>query len=242
MIICCYVAILLLISLEFMSSFVVKSIERLTSARSSGGSLALNAVTLFGSQQTRSPLVNWYLLEKDIPFVLKPPRPSPNPFGQVPYLQDGEVEVFESGAVLLYLADAYGGYANANERAKYTKWVVWANSELDKLCFGTGMRGTMLDKPNVRALDVLNQILEKSEWLVDNKFSVADVAVGSYLNYVPVFFQDVNPANRQAMVRYMERCANRPKFAEAFGEEHASLVKKKAKQWQNKGVGGFFGL
>ena len=94
-------------------------------------------VTLYGSQQTRSPLVNWYLLEKNIPFTQKPARPNPNPFGQIPYLtDDNNIEVFESGAILLYLADAYGGENTPQKRAQYTKWVVWANSELDGLCFG----------------------------------------------------------------------------------------------------------
>ena len=106
-------------------------------------------VSLYGSQQTRSPLgkvlqgffkddnaicylVNWYLYEKNIPFVQRPPRPSNHPFSQVPFLTDGEVEVFESGAILLYLADAYGGNNIPAQRASYTKWVVWANSELGK--------------------------------------------------------------------------------------------------------------
>jgi glutathione S-transferase len=73
--------------------------------------------------------VNWFLIEKKIPYTQKPPRPSPHPFGQVPCLtDDGGVEVFESGAILLYLADLYGGTtkisnsADAKQRAKYTKW------------------------------------------------------------------------------------------------------------------------
>lgn len=50
------------------------------------------------------------------------------------------------------------------------------------------MSGTTLDKPS-RALDTLESIIGTSDWLVDNSFSVADVAVASYLNYVPVFFR-----------------------------------------------------
>jgi hypothetical protein len=62
-----------------------------------GTSISMGPV-LYGSQQTRSPLVNWYLYEKNIPFSEKPPRPSNHPFGQVPFLtDDGGVEVFESG-------------------------------------------------------------------------------------------------------------------------------------------------
>ena len=85
----------------------------------------------------RSPLVNWYALEAGIEIEMQPPRPSKHPFQQVPFLtDDGGVEVFESGACLLYLADAYGDASSAAERAAYTKWVVWTNAELDGLCFG----------------------------------------------------------------------------------------------------------
>ena len=67
------------------------------------------ALTLHGTISSRSPLVNWYLHEINQPFEMAPPRPSPHPFGQVPMLtdDDGEVQVFESGAILLYLADRY---------------------------------------------------------------------------------------------------------------------------------------
>lgn len=188
------------------------------------------AVTLHGSPQSRSPLVNWYLLENQIPFTQAPGRPSKHPFGQVPYLTDGEVEVFESGAILLYLADAYGGNNTPQQRASYTKWVVWANAELDGLCFGKGMSGTQLDKPSP-ALDKLEAILNDKEWLVNNAFSVADVAVGSYLNYVPVFFRKADPSSRANIVKYMLRCAERPAFAEAFGQDHAELVKRSAATW-----------
>lgn len=119
-------------------------------------------------------MIDWYLLEKNIPYTKKAPaRDCGHPFGQIPFLTDdtaeGTAEIFESGyrsekrnlmcnlivhfgrlgAILLYLADSYGGNVTPIQRAKYTKWVVWANSELDYLCFGKGMSGTMLDKVNV---------------------------------------------------------------------------------------------
>lgn len=89
------------------SSLASASVTR----RSSSTSISMDSgLTLYGSQQTRSPLVNWYLEEKSIPYTQKAPRPSGHPFGQTPFLTDtGGVEVFESGAILLYIADAYGG-------------------------------------------------------------------------------------------------------------------------------------
>eukprot|EP00929_Paragymnodinium_shiwhaense_P108485 TRINITY_DN74800_c0_g1_i1.p1 TRINITY_DN74800_c0_g1~~TRINITY_DN74800_c0_g1_i1.p1 ORF type:complete len:301 (-),score=82.49 TRINITY_DN74800_c0_g1_i1:69-971(-) len=184
----------------------------------------LQAARLHGSQQTRSPLVNWYCYEADIPLEMRDPRPSPHPFGQVPHLSDdGGVEVFESGAILLYLADKYGGNSTPEERAKYTKWVVWANSTLDGLCFGSGMSSTQIGAPG-RDMDVLEELLGKSEWLVDGKFSVADVAVASYLNYVPIFFGGQDLSSRPNVASYMKRCAQRPGYVQAFGKQHADAI------------------
>eukprot|EP01038_Epipyxis_sp_PR26KG_P015959 gene15959-21656_t len=192
------------------------------------------SLTLYGSIQTRSPLINWYLYENNIPFIQKPPRPSNHPFKQIPFLTDnnGEVEVFESGAILLYLADKYDqiNHNTPEKRSKYSKWVVWANSELDGICFGKGMSGSQLDKPS-RSLDVLESILIKNEYIVDNKFSVADVAIASYLNYVPIFFNNINPVNRPNILKYMQRNAQRPAFSKAFGEDHTEIIVTKTNKW-----------
>ncbi|KAJ1446057.1 glutathione S-transferase [Pelagophyceae sp. CCMP2097] len=210
----------------------------LSSALSSTRRLATTmGPTLHGSQQSRSPLVNWYAAEAGIPLQMTAPRPSTHPFGQVPFLvDDGGVEVFESGAILLYLADAYGPAKTAAERAKYTKWVMWANSELDGLCFGAvpgdhRVRGTSMDNPSLRSVQVLEQLLGESEWLVGGEFSVADVAVGAYLNYVPIFFPGAVLDKTPNIAAYMARCASRPAFTTAFGEQHANTVLKKAASW-----------
>ena len=200
------------------------------------------APRLHGTQQSRSPLVNWYAGEAGIELQMMPPRPSNHPFEQVPFLEDdGGVEVFESGAILLYLADAYGGPSTPQERAAYTKWVVWSNSELDGLCFGAvpgdhRVRGTSMNRPELRSVKTLESILSKNDWLVSDTFSVADVAVGSYLNYVPIFFPDANLGATPSIAAYMRRCAERPAFGEAFGAQHQALVKSKADAWLRDGA------
>lgn len=136
--------------------------------------------------------------------------------------------VFESGAILLYAADKYDSRcATPEDRAKYTKWVVWANAALDPICFVENENGqvigTRLDQPG-RALSVLDELLAKSEYIVDNEFSVADVAVASYLNYVPLFFPRVALGVAPNVDAYMKRCAERPAFAAAFGAQHAAAV------------------
>jgi len=186
-------------------------------------------VTLHGSPQSRSPLVNWYMIEQKIDFKMANPRPSGHPFGQIPFLTDEDgVEVFESGACLLYLADKYQS-SSAVERASWTKWVMWANSELDGLCFGAipgdhRVRGESMSKPEVRSVGRLNEILGEREWLVGDSFSVADVACASYLNYVPIFHRNADLSATPNTAKYMLRCAERPAFAEAFGEGHQQLT------------------
>jgi glutathione S-transferase/alpha,alpha-trehalase len=194
---------------------------------------------IHGSPQSRSPLVNWFCLEAGIDFEQAAPRPSPHPFGQVPCLVDGDAVVFESGAILLYLLDTYGdqgGVPTAAEKAAMLSWVVWANSELDGLCFGAipgdhRVRGTSMERSEIKQVGTLEAILAESEWLVGGRFTVADAAVASYLNYVPLFFPNANLSRTPAIAKYMKRCAERPAFAQAFGEQHAALVQQKAEAW-----------
>jgi hypothetical protein len=78
-------------------------------------------------------------------------------------------------------ADKYGDASTPEQRAKYTKWVVWANAALDKSLFTPD-----IDRRAPPYLAVLEDILGKKQFLED-EFSVADVAVCSYLSFIPMF-------------------------------------------------------
>mmetsp|Transcript_15518 Transcript_15518/g.23354 ORF Transcript_15518/g.23354 Transcript_15518/m.23354 type:complete len:238 (+) Transcript_15518:1556-2269(+) len=190
----------------------------------------VHSLILFGSQGSRSPLVKWYLYERGIEFKEASPFPSNHPFQQVPFLKDGDCEVFESGAILLYLADKFDkACTTAEDRARYTKWIVWANSALDPICFVEnergGVIGTRLDQgPKLRALAVLDNLLSENDWLVDQDLSVADIAVASYLNYVPLFIPMIDLSLSPHIARYMAQCARRDAFISAFGQGHTSAV------------------
>jgi glutathione S-transferase/alpha,alpha-trehalase len=73
-----------------------------------------------------------------------------------------------------------------------------------------------LKNPNKR-IDTLNSILADKEFLVDGGFSLADVAVASYLLYVPQFFQGIDLSRWPNVVRYMKQCAERDAYGQAFG-------------------------
>merc|ERR1719454_2193044 len=94
-----------------------------------------------------------------------------------------------------------------------------------------------MSRPDVRSVGRLDEILGEREWLVGDSFSVADAAVGSYLNYVPIFHRNADLSATPNTVRYMLRCAERPAFGEAFGPQHQALVVAKANVWLSAGGG-----
>ena len=183
--------------------------------------------------------MNWYAHEIGLEVEMRAPSDAsnPHPFQQVPALRDGELELFESGAILLYLADAYGGAADAKARADAGKWVVWANATLDGVLFLENERGGVVDtgarNPNQKRLRKLDEILAAREWLVNDEFGVADVAVAAYLLYIPQFFPDVSWAPYPNIARYMGRCACRDAYKKAFGDRvQRFLVDKLARDLQ----------
>jgi len=107
--------------------------------------IGMQALKLYGSQGSRSPLVNWWCHELGVPFQVVPRDASnPHPFGQIPCLVDpnkGGASVFESGAILLWLAQNYGTFSDDKERADCYAWTVWANASLDPVLFKENDRG-----------------------------------------------------------------------------------------------------
>ena len=175
--------------------------------------------------------MDWYLHELDVPFDAKSPGDpnNPHPFGQIPALRDGEVEAWESGAILMYLADRYGGLDTPAKRADANKWVVWANASLDPVLFIENERGQVLDSgarraESPKALTRLESVLSQREFLSGDAFGVADVAVASYLLFVPIFFADVSFARWPNTARYMGRCVVRPAYSKAFGGRTAAYL------------------
>ena len=59
--------------------------------------------------------------------------------------------------------------------------------------------------------------MSENEFLVDGGFSLADVAVASYLLYVPQFFQGIDLSRWPNVVRYMKQFAAREAYGDAFG-------------------------
>ncbi|WP_396426456.1 glutathione S-transferase family protein [Leptolyngbya sp. FACHB-261] len=78
-----------------------------------------------------------------------------------------------------------------------------------------------------RLLTPLNQLLEKQPFLLGEQFSVADVAVGSILNYIPVLLR-LDLSAYPAVVSYMQRLSQRPAFQRSIGVRTATTSQPQA--------------
>jgi len=214
----------LILSISVSTAFVV---PRWNVANKISSDLAMG-LTLYGSQGSRSPLVNWAAYELGLEITMGDLTENPHPFRQIPCLKDdSDVVVFESGAILIYLNSISTKSLTDKQRAAIVSWVAWANASLDPICFLETPEGKVYDtglkKPN-RRIDTLNNILADTDFLVEGEFSVADVAVASYLLYVLQFFPGVDLSRWPNIVKFMTAACSRPGYAKAFGERVQSSL------------------
>jgi glutathione S-transferase len=175
-------------------------------------------LTLYGGARSRASMPRWYLEEKGIPYQWiqldleagehrQPPFTTLNPFAKVPALVDdtfrapgGEtLQLFESGAILLHLADHHGhdfsGTAAevAAQRALATQWILFANATLAVALFVPSNR----EREFPRLMTVLDGLLAGERSLLagpwgNPTWTVADCAVNAYLAYLPIFFPQID--------------------------------------------------
>jgi glutathione S-transferase len=176
-------------------------------------------IKLYGGARSRASIVRWYLEELAVPyeFVLldmsvgehhQPEFLKINPFGKVPAIVDGDFALFESGAILLYLDRKYNQQQlSIEQQAIYTQWTLFANATLGSGIFSEANR----ERETPILMNPLNEILSKQPYLLGDKFSVVDVAVGSFLNYIPIMLK-LDLSAYPAVVNYIKALSDRPAF------------------------------
>lgn len=154
------------------------------------------------------------------------------PFGQIPYLSDGEVDMFESGAGLLHLArkserlmprDPAGEAAtiewliaalNSIEMVTVPWWLLEISGASDN-----GLVGWMESR-----LGHVERVLAEREWLAADRFTVADLLMADVLRIPKVrAFGD-----RPATEAYVSRVTGRPAFAKAQADQLAHFAARDA--------------
>jgi glutathione S-transferase len=144
---------------------------------------------------------------------------SRQPFGQVPFLDDGAVQVFESGACLLHLARNSETLMprDARGEAETLQWTIAALNSLEMVTVPWWFLNISGDPENAltgwmtQRLDHVEQVLVEREWLAAGRFTVADLLMADVLRVPKVrAFGD-----RPATEAYVARITDRPAFKRA---------------------------
>lgn len=159
-----------------------------------------------------------------------------NPFGQIPTYEDGEVSLFESGAIILHIAQKYNGLLpkDLNKRAKATAWIfaslntieppVWEftmSDYFDRNKPWKNERKECLEKDlNIR-LQELSNYLGSKLWL-ENEFSAGDLLMVTVLRRL---YGHEIIENYKNLYDYTKRAEGREAFKKAFADQLAVFKK-----------------
>lgn len=147
------------------------------------------------------------------------------PFGQIPFLTDGEVKIFESGACLLHLArksETLMPQDPAGE-AETTQWVIAVLNSLEMVSVPwwflkiTGQEDNGLTGWLDKRLAQIEVVLSEREWLVANRFTVADLLLADALRVPDVRAHGDRPASEA----FVKRLTSRPAFGIAKADQIA---------------------
>jgi glutathione S-transferase len=198
------------------------------------------AITLHHVPFSRSLRVRWLLEELGPPYELatrsfpdlkRSEHQALHPLGKVPVVVDGDVVLFESGAIVSYLLERYGGgrlepKPGTPERARYWQWFHYAEASVTPP-LGLIVRHTVLLPegeriPAVaagarseaqRVLAPIERVLAGQSWLLPD-FSAADVMMGYSVKLASLLrlLDEATPN----LVAYLARCEERPAWQRAI--------------------------
>lgn len=189
--------------------------------------------------------IRWALEEAGLPYRMastpfhdrQPAHFAAQPFGQVPWLADGDVTIFESGAILLYLADRSPALmpADPQGRAQVLEWTIAALNSVEAvtqpcmvLCFagddGTGAGTKFLRSWRDKRLAHMETVLAGREWLAGS-FSVADLLMADVLRAAERFDPTTNLSAYPACTAYVARATARPAFLKAQADQMAHFAR-----------------
>ena len=191
--------------------------------------------------------IRWALEEAGLPYRVestpfrdrKAGHFSHQPFGQVPWLTDGDLSIFETGAILLHLGNLSAALlpADPRERSEALEWLFAALNSVEMaslpwslLAFSgdTGSPAWKLfdDFLKTHRLRHLEPVLAGREWLAGT-FSVADILMADVLRLVDRFD---GLAERPTCRKYIARATARPSFVKAHADQMAHFAAADGKQ------------
>jgi glutathione S-transferase len=148
-----------------------------------------------------------------------------NPMGAVPALVDGELKLFESLAINLYLAKKHADKglwpATLEDEARVFQWTLWVATEIEPSASTILFHAALLpedkrdpgllaaaQKKVAKPLAVLDQHLAGRDYLLGETFTIADLNVASVMAWLQVARHDMSAWPN--VVAWMARCLKRP--------------------------------
>lgn len=198
-----------------------------------------------GRGMARDMRVRWALEEAGQPYEVRllsfdalkqPAYRTLHPFGQIPAYQEGDLILFESGAIIFHVAERHGGLLpqDADARARAISWMFAALNtveqpivereipkylERDKSWYEARM--PMLDERVDRRLSELSDHLGDSDWL-DGVFSAGDLLMVTVLRRLTGSGLLERYPN---LVAYIARGEARPAYQRAFADQLAVFTR-----------------
>jgi glutathione S-transferase len=185
-------------------------------------------IKVYGNRNTRTFRALWALEElgldyEHVPVPHRDRRSAEflaiNPNGRVPVIVDGDVTLFESMAVNLYLARRYGRGLwpkTLADEARSVQWSFWAMMELEPLLMRIEQREAAegIQKP----LGVLDRALDEGRFLLGGEFTIADLNVAAVLTNDgwPVYVEHFSGLRN--VRRWFTESVSRPAVARVRGE------------------------
>lgn len=196
-----------------------------------------------GRGLARDMAVRWALAEARQDYALRPlsfadlktpEHKARQPFGQIPTREGDGLTLFESGAIVLHMADVHGLFpADAAARARAIAWMFAAVGTLEPVVvereYAVLLEGDRSWTPErLPALDdrIRTRLADLSNWLggkdwLERDFSPGDIMIACVLR---------RPSCRAllgefpALAAYLDRAEARPAFQAAFAAQHAQFL------------------
>ena len=197
-------------------------------------------IKLYFAPRTRSVRILWLLEELELPYALERVDFQPTarkffsqqtPTGKLPTIEDGEIVMSESGAIVEYILERYGEgrlapTVGTAERAKFLQWLHFSESTafpplgivawLSVYRDDAEQHAAMIEDARTRAdkgLEFLERELGEGAYLVGDAFTGADVMMGFTLMAARVL--GVLDERYPKTNRYLARLEARPAFQKA---------------------------
>ncbi|WP_159948017.1 glutathione S-transferase family protein [Rhizobium sp. 18065] len=205
-------------------------------------------LTFYTNPMSRGRIARWMLEETGVAYtteiltfessIMSPDYRAINPMGKVPAIRHGKTIVTECAAICAYLAETFPDAKlapRADERGSYYRWLFFAAGPLEASVTNRALgfvtppdKGRMAGYGSYAdVMDTLEKAVSTETFIAGNRFTAADVYVGSHISW-GLGFGTIE--KRPAFVDYLARVTDRPAYkrAKVIDDEAMQALQKTA--------------